>query len=151
MTFRQDSKLKNTKTSINPPTDIVEEVDTQSSGSSVHKDGQDWNPYPKASKYLMRPDAKKMIEKLDETIARKKEEDPIGYRYLMERKAVMNALKPRKGHGVTIPCHLKMKAFKFLCKCFEIGDYEELDFDADHFKRGCTHAYKEEKMEEFEK
>lgn len=68
----------------------------------------------------------------------------------MERKAVMNALKPRKGHGVTIPCHLKMKAFKFLCKCFEIGDYEELDFEADHFKRGCTHAYKEEKMEEFE-
>ena len=92
-----------------------------------------------------------MIEELDATIQRKKVEDPVGFRYMMERKSIMNVLKPKKGHGVAIPCHLKMKAFKFLCKAFDIADYDELDFEDEHFKRGCNHDFNEDLDEEFEK
>ena len=69
----------------------------------------------------------------------------------MERKSLMDSLKPRKGHGIRVPCHFKMKAFKFLLGAYEIDDYDELDFTEESFKRECKHDFGEDKDDAFER
>ena len=38
-----------------------------------------------------------------------------------------------------------------LLNAYEITDYDDLDFNTSHFKRGCNHDFNEDLDEEFEK
>lgn len=55
-----------------------------------------------------------LLKAIDNTIKRKKMEDPVYYEEIQRTKSVLNCLKPRKGQKMQLPCDIKMKALRFL-------------------------------------
>jgi hypothetical protein len=108
------------------------------------------NPFPKSKKYLIQLSREQLIRELDERIRRKKEEDPEGFEVQSRVNSLLHILKPKKGFGITLPCHFKMKSFRFLLKIFGVSEYDTLDFELDNFKAHCEHEFEEDKDLQFE-
>ena len=70
----------------------------------------------------------------------------------MTSKAILTCLKPRRGHKIEIPCHFKMKAFKYLCKAYGIEDKLAKVIDLNHpiFNQDCKHTYDVDDAQMFE-
>ena len=53
----------------------------------------------------------------------------------------MNIFLSEKGHKLVMPCHFKMKAFKFLAKAYGISDdlKEIINYDDKFYKLNCNH------------
>ena len=85
-------------------------------------------------KYLINLKGQLLYDAIDNTIKRKRMEDPVYYDETMKTKAIMKCLSPIRGQRPQLPCCVKMKAFRFLARVMEReGEFEHVDLDHEVF------------------
>jgi hypothetical protein len=106
-----------------------------------------------SDKYLIKHGRKELIQRIDNTIKRKRDEDAEGYELQMKNKAIMDCLKPKRGKEE--PCEIKIRALKFLVEAYEAQQaYAGVDFEAELYRARddeCQHDGKAEREEEYER
>ena len=75
-----------------------------------------------------------MCDAIDNTIQRKRMEDPVYYEQMLKTRSILKCLNPSRGQKPQLPCCIKMKAIKFLARVKEReADFEGVDFDHEVF------------------
>jgi hypothetical protein len=113
-----------------------------SSSCSVDENGDYRAKAMNRDKYLVTKKGQALIDAIDNTVQRKKDEDPIGYAQTIKNKSIMDCLQPKRGQKVDIPCEVKMKALKFLHQAYGMQNEVDVDYDDPIYKYLCDHDFK---------
>lgn len=72
-----------------------------------------------SDKYLIKHRRSELIQRIDNNIKRKRENDEESYELQMKNKSIMDCLKPKRGKKLEVPCEIKITALKFLAEAYD--------------------------------